>query len=740
MASIMRSKFILTLFLLLILPVSLFSNVGDWVTFTNQGDIRDFVLQDDFIWCATNGGVFRYEISTNSYLQFYNTNGLTSLDAQAIEIDQDGNIWVGYADGWLNCYLSESNTWDYINDYFGHAINDLKSSGDSLLVALDIGISLYDIKRKEVKETYKNLGWQIPVEIPVLNIFIKDREIWACTEHGVARSSFDLANLMAPESWTNYTSAHGLLSDEITMIISHNDTIFAATPNGISYLKENYWYSVNQGLTSLGIKSLNSKDGFLYALSSGNIFSWDASSQSWELISPHLYGLTIFSAISDSSFWVGRKKSETSRGLALFTSTTQQWQEYFAPGPPGNEITCLTIDQNGILWCGSTTDGIFRYDENAASEKWKQFTKTHGLLTNRIETITVDSQNRKWVATTGGGVSIVEEQDSLVTITNIYTEVLSGISTDPNFVVITDVKIDPYNNIWMLNLAAANNNAVAVYSSQLQWQFFTMQEGILNSAVRALTFDRFDRVWVGSDGGVNVIDYNNTLMDKNDDDFSGTLTTADGLESNHVKDLAIDLDDIAWIATESGLNYWMGGSVYYQTGLLSNTINTIEIDVRNNKWFGTTAGVNMLAPDGYTWEYYNTDNSPIVSDNITALAFDQESGRVYIGTTNGISCLETAFSRPRENLDQVKAGPNPFILRSGQNFTISNLADDVSIKFMTENGMVVREISKDNILGAQAEWDGQDDSGNSVASGIYLFVIFNEETGLNRVGKVAVIN
>ena len=129
-----------------------------------------------------------------------------------------------------------------------------------------------------------------------------------------------------------------------------------------------------------------------------------------------------------------------------------------------------------------------------------------------------------------------------------------------------------------------------------------------------------------------------------------------------------------------------------------------------------------------------------MSDNVTSFGFDQKTGKVYIGTTNGLSCLETPYSQPREDLSQVKAGPNPFITDGFQQFSILNLADDVAIKFMTENGMVVRQISKNEILGSQANWDGKNASGNFVASGVYVYVIYNKETGLNLVGKIAVIH
>ncbi|MDW7680631.1 MAG: hypothetical protein SCK70_08695 [bacterium] len=727
------------LLVIFLLPFTAPAGVGDWTTFTNQNDIRDMILVDQHLWCATNGGVFRYGTTDSSYVQLYNTNGLSSLDARAIEEDQHGNIWVGFADGWLNYRDGTTQTLTAINDYLGYAIFDLHATGDSLLVALDIGVSLYDIKRREVKETYKNLGRQIPVETPVSQIYIHGRDIWAATEQGIAYSSFDLANLMAPESWTNYSITQGMPSNIIRAIVSHNDTVFVATNNGIAVYDGQSWRTVNQGLNSLDVLALRIQSGQIYALNSHYIYRWNGTALRWDYATPFIGGLNCFVVTTENNFWVGRKKSAAAQGFVFYTPATQQVREFVAPGPPGNEIACLAVDHNGVLWCGSMNDGIFFFDEKTAQQNWHQLTRQDGLSTNRIESVAIDNQNRKWFGTVGGGVALIDDSENQLSISLFYKPELSGISTDPNYVLITDIGIDRFNNSWILNMSAANNNVIAVYSSLREWQYFALQQGILSQYVRAIDFDQYDRVWIGSDGGVNVIDYNNTLMDKSDDDYSGTLTTIDGLESNKVKDLAIDLDNIAWIGTELGLNYWNQGNLYYQGGLLSNTVNKIEVDVRNNKWFGTTAGVSVLEPDGVTLIHYNTDNSPIVSDNVTAFGFDQETGRVYIGTTKGLSCLHTPYSRPREDLTQVKAGPNPFILSRDSYFAISNLSDDVSIKFLTENGMVVRHISKEEILGSQAIWDGRNDAGHPVASGVYLFVIYSHEVGMNRTGKVAVI-
>ena len=56
---------------------------------------------------------------------------------------------------------------------------------------------------------------------------------------------------------------------------------------------------------------------------------------------------------------------------------------------------------------------------------------------------------------------------------------------------------------------------------------------------------------------------------------------------------------------------------------------------------------------------------------------------------------------------------------------------------MSLNGLVFRSINKSEVKGYQAFWDGRDDEGNLVGSGIYLIAVYNNNESL--IGKVAVI-
>ena len=168
-------------------------------------------------------------------------------------------------------------------------------------------------------------------------------------------------------------------------------------------------------------------------------------------------------------------------------------------------------------------------------------------------------------------------------------------------------------------------------------------------------------------------------------------------------------------------------------------INVIAIDFRNNKWIGTKSGVSVLSNDSYAWTHYTTDTHPLVGNNVMSFAFDPNTGYAYIGTESGLSRLETPYTPPKENLSEVIGYPNPFIVDSfSSKFFIHNLADGSSVRFFTPEGLLVKTISKEDIPGSWTEWDGRNDDGEYVASGVYVFVIYTEDD-LSYVGKVAVI-
>jgi ligand-binding sensor domain-containing protein len=717
-----------------------FGQAVEWKSFTSVGVIQDIDIAAGKVWSGSNGGVLQFDTKTEQFTKFTNTDGLTSNEVVAVEIDKHGSIWFALLDGVLNRYFPESNRWEVIEDYKNQTISDIIAFGDSLYVGLDIGVSLYTIDKREVKETYVNFGLSPGNNVQKIganSIFISGNDIWVATDQGIAQSSLTLPNLQAPSSWTKYTTAQGLPSNQIRQIVVLDSVAYAATRLGVTRLSNGLWGLVNAGLGSVDILSLDIVEAntlipqaSLVALTPVGIYWLDPSDQ-WQRLGPQLFDVTALKTDSEGNIWIGREE----KGLAKFLFESNKWQLFETNSPASNNFKALALDFKGRLWGASQIRGIHVLD----GDRWTNFTKQTGLKSDDQRTVLVDADGRIWVGSWGGGITIFEESANGFTLTKIDTTdgILAGADT-PAFVAIPQMKMDSFNNIWVLNFLANNTKALVVYSPGGTWTHFTASEGLGTTVVRTLEVDQHDRIWIGTESsGIKVLDHNGTILDKSDDDFTQGLNINDGLVDNKITAIAEDKDGVVWIGTEKGVNLWFNGTVRRQFGLFMDFINTIGVDARNNKWFGTAAGVSMLSNDGVSWTHYTPGNSPLVSKNVISFAFNPETGEVWIGTSNGLSLLQTPFTAPKENLSLLTGYPNPFIIDgSGKFFTITNLAENTSIRIYDVAGKIVRSFEADQ--SAQVRWYGKDDNDDFVSSGVYVYLAFTE-SGISASGKVAVI-
>jgi ligand-binding sensor domain-containing protein len=77
---------------------------------------------------------------------------------------------------------------------------------------------------------------------------------------------------------------------------------------------------------------------------------------------------------------------------------------------------------------------------------------------------------------------------------------------------------------------------------------------------------------------------------------------------------------------------------YAQYLLESESVTAIAIDGANRKWFGTvSSGAYLQSADGTKKILnFNTENSPLLSNNILSIAISDETGEVFFGTDKGI--------------------------------------------------------------------------------------------------------
>ncbi len=717
---------------------------SNWQNFADMKSTKDIISTNKGIWAASNGGAYFYDILTNSFKIFSKSSGLNGTELTAVGIDSYGKVWFGSVNGMIDVYSPETNSFKSILDIFNSdkiskQINDITISGDTVYVATDFGISLIDSKSYFFYDTYFKFG-TFTSNIKVNSIIVSDL-IYAATESGIAVQKADATNLSAPESWNVYDQTNGLPAGGGNVIIFFNGNLIAGTNSGLYSFNGTSWLSF-LNFTGLKIVDLLYQANSLFILTENKVFSYDGttSTEIWNTTSTPL-----------------KLSYQTDVGIAVATKRGLYVSNNFIypNGPAANQFPNMTIDRNGSLWSASGKDvsgvGIYKYDGII----WTLYDTQNypELFNNGYYSIFNSSDNSIYSGNWGNGFSKISG-DKIVRYHSGNTPMV-GVSNALDFVVITGFAEDSKNNIWILNLNAADRKSLYMLTPDSVWYSFgnPLEQHGAFSEVENLVIDQNGTKWytMGNEGSLGLFYYNErgTYQDVNDDVY-GYITTNKGLSSNAIYSLAIDRRGDLWVGTSLGVNIITNLSSVLSSAnpqlkittsfsVRQQTINALAVDPLNQKWLGTNQGLFLMNSDGTQLiTSLNIKNSPLLSDKIESIAIDEKTGRIYVGSANGLTSFDTPSILPAENFNGLNIYPNPLILKDGnQLVTIDGLIRDTDIKITTVSGKLVRQFSSPG--GRTAFWDGRDDNGNLVNSGVYIIIAFDQEGNSVETGKIAVL-
>lgn len=127
-------------------------------------------------------------------------------------------------------------------------------------------------------------------------------------------------------------------------------------------------------------------------------------------------------------------------------------------------------------------------------------------------------------------------------------------------------------------------------------------------------------------------------------------TSADGLGSDAVNDIAIDENEAIWFATQGGLtkystNTWTTYDLSTAPDMIHDQITAVASDGKGGIWIGTDFGASLFS--GGTWQNYD-DNTGLGDNRINHIFIDSD-GLVWMGHNDGVSVFDgsmwTSFDR-----------------------------------------------------------------------------------------------
>jgi len=304
-----------------------------------------------------------------------------------------------------------------------------------------------------------------------------------------------------------------------------------------------------------------------------------------------------------------------------------------------SDVSAIEQDRTGYLWF-TTARGLNRYD----GSEFEQYTIAHGLPTNELTVLHVDSENAVWVGDARGGVSVIRDNRVAAVIKPIGPErtPVSDIETvDQRLLVVAEgagilevvadgpgYRFEPVGGqaIGARELVVADGTAWVIATSGMYRLTFEPEFELQQVS------ENIRLAHSAADGTLWVVDQDNRIGTWE----NGAFELRAIIDSEYAMvDIATCATGIVWAATYDGL-YSFDGT---QPGLVQTaqairkydgvpSIWTLFIDRESTLWFSGTSGLARFQGDRF--RHFKLKTGP-EAEVVWSISEDAQ-GRLWFGT------------------------------------------------------------------------------------------------------------
>ena len=739
-----------------------------WSSFYSYDQITGVVgAKNGLVYGLAENSLFSYDPAANEVVPITTVSGLLGDNVNTLTIS-DNYMMVGYLNGMLGFHnltdgsvvLDNSIDRNITIPGNNKSINSFLLKDQTLYISANYGISSYDFANNRFIESY--FFGVNNSQIQVNQTELVGTSLYAATEQGLYKASTDDPNLLLESAWSKIAEgqwkAISLINNTLLGVVqSGTVSICAALINDVA---------VESHRESGTLLWVDVKENALILSFSNKILSFDADQLVSTLATAtgNLSGHTFSSAtqLGDNLF-IGTS------GSGLLLHNPSETRVVSPSGPSRNEIFDLSVVAENDIWIahGAFNQYYNPYPLNAygisrlSEGGWQNlpFSSLSGARSivsvvpnpNDTNQLFACSMHQGLLEINNGVVSTLWDQ------TNSGLESLDPIELgqNPNYrsVRVRDVAFDSEGSMWSITSFVAKG--LKKHNVVGNWQSVDLLP-VLSSPTRAAGYSKLeispnDEIYFGSSssGLIGYTEINGTPVLR-------SIGVAENLPTEDVRSVALDYDDNLWIGTTNGLRVLYGArrmftqdvsasTVVIEEGgnvgelLASQNIKAIEVDGNNQKWVATDgAGVFLFAEDGKkTIHHFTKENSPLPTNFIQSLAYDNQSGKIFIGTSSGLVAFQGNAYAPSETLENIEVYPNPIRPQYNGPLTIRGLQANCVVKITDIVGNAVYETLS---TGGSVQWDMNSFSGKRVRSGVYLIFVTTKDGLDSSVEKVMIIN
>jgi len=746
--------------------------VGTWRDHLPYGRCKKVVKIGTKFFVATAFNIFTYDTRDNSFQKLSRINGLLSdMGISTMEYNPDKNtLLIAYDNGNIDLLKNYKVTNIPIvkNQIMpgSKKANHILFRGNFAYISYSFGIVVLDLEKLEIKDTY--LIGEAGSAYEVLALACDNQYFYAGTAKGLFKADINDPYLVDFAEWHRDVSIPNN-TGKFNLLSSFNGKIFAnyngTTRDTLYYLDNDIWRKALIGQNQLK-NEIRPSGNNLIICAFDSLFVLNSNLQltttinSYEFIYPRPQSALMD---DDGNIWI----ADGQAGLIFNQSKTQNFRNYYPNGPHSQNVWNMLYQNGTIYVTGGAADGVWNhlyifgqyYMFN--NDNWTSVTNDNIWDFTAIA-IDPSSSNKIYVGTVGNGVFVYENGQ----VTHNYTynnSTLQSIVPNDNYVHIGGLIFDKDNNLWVTNAGDNIVSPISVLKPDGTWHKFSYGSDLSVKVISQIYIDTYGQFWlVLFHDGLFVFDINGTFDNQKDDrkiKFKPKTPPPFNVIVSNINCVTGDRDGNIWVGTDHGPILYSDpkhvldsitngtqviiprndGSGKGDALLGTENVNCIAVDGGNRKWFGTEkGGAFLFSPDGLKeLAHFNTDNSPIFSNNIRSIVINDRTGEVFFGTDRGIISYRGNSTAPNEDFTNVYVFPNPVRENYHGDIVITGLITDTHVKITDISGNLVYQTKS---AGGQAIWNGKTGGGRRVATGVYLVFCSNDDGSKTIVTKILVIH
>lgn len=729
-----------------------------WADLFSYNNVLAMKEDNGKIVAAAENGIFYYTISSGEITKLSKANGLHEVKISAFDYNPQTKIGlIGYQNGSMDVVTPDGVT--YIVDIpiatgynASKKINHISITGDLAVISVGYGVSIFDLKKKEFKDSAFFLTGGVYEASNEATIF--GNKVYSVTNTGLKSHEMNTTFPVFSTWSTEMAGSFKHIDSESVLTFSSPTTAYlynGGTPVPLSQTFSNARDLVVNN-NSIVVTDVNRIYTFNTSGNFNNSVTFGEECNTAIAIGSNVYGGTVLSGIkneSNNSFRPDGPYFNFAYKINLYGDN----QILVSTGGRGNRFnTPISNPKNpgfyyfdGMQWVYSSyfTSGTKVFNvldaiANPTDSNEVFFTNYVFSPDQGVYKMKYNSANKDF--------EFVKQYN--LGATSIYYTRPVGFTYDDQ------------NNLFVTVAFTQDASSGLGFYDKITDQFTVKSFGYSNGSQKPLFYEKL--LWIPLPRTNQFLAYDLKGTPSNlTDDTDYILNQSNGFAANSggSVSVAIDKSGDAWIGGDVGLRVLPNAVsaikdpnsatvepiIIEQNGLGEELfrdaqILQVEVDAGDHKWVSVDGGgVYYLSADGQqTIKHFTKENSPLPTNSITDIKVDRKTGKVYFVSYDGIVTYQGDVSDVTSDFGNVLVYPNPVVYSNFKGkVTIKGLAEVTNIRIADATGNVVHSAVA---RGGYYEWDLNNQRGKRVASGIYFVLMTNEDGSDKATAKIAVVN